>query len=160
MSTMDQTDRQIVELLQDNARVSNADIARQLEMAPSAIFQRIRKLEDRGVIQAYRAQLDPESVGRGLMAFVSLKTEEPLGDPTVATALAELPEVLELHDIAGEDCYLAKVRVRDATALHELLRRTIAQIPHVRSTSTVIVLKTFKETSALPIAVDDTESTG
>ncbi|MEQ8767526.1 MAG: Lrp/AsnC family transcriptional regulator [Planctomycetota bacterium] len=151
---MDVTDRQIVEILQDNARISNADIARRLEMAPSAILQRIRKLEERGVIRSYRAHVDPDEVERGFIAFVSLKTEEPLGDPAVAHALAEMPEVLELHDIAGEDCYLAKVRVADAAALHELLRMRIAQIPHVRSTSTIVVLKTFKESCVLPLPDD------
>lgn len=148
---VDATDVRVLEMLQQNARVTNAEIARQLHMAPSAILQRIRRLEERGVIQGYSARVDPDSVARGLVAYVFLVTDEPLGEPRAARAVAELPEVLELHDIAGDDCYLAKVRVADTSALHRLLREKIATIPDVRSTRTVIVLKTFKESLELPL---------
>ena len=129
-------------------------------MAPSAILQRIRRLEERGVIRGYSARLDPEAVARGLVAYVFLRTGEPLGEPRAARAVAALPEVLELHDIAGDDCYLAKVRVADTEALHRLLRETIAAIPDVRSTRTVIVLKTFKESSELPLPAEVSGSAG
>lgn len=151
---IDATDERLLELLQDNARLSNADIARRLEMAPSAILKRIRRLEERGVIEGFSTRVEPGAVGRGMCAFVHLRTDEPLGRPDVPAALVAMPEVLEVHDIAGEDCYLVKVRVRDTTALHELIRGRIAALDLVRSTSTTIVLKTFKETSALPVSAE------
>ena len=151
---IDTTDLQLLDWLQDNARVSNADIARRLEMAPSAVLKRIRRLETHGVIEGYSARIEPRAIERGLCAFVHLRTDETLGSPSVAEALARMPEVLEVHDIAGEDCYLAKVRVRDTDELHELIRGRIAALDLVRSTSTTIVLKTFKETSALPVAAE------
>ena len=151
MERIDTTDRRILEILQENARTPNAEIARRLDMAASAIHERIRKLEERGVIRGYGVRLDPTSVGAALVAFVLLRTDEKLGDQQVCGALAEMPEVLEVHDIAGEDCYLVKVRVRDTTHLHRLLRGRIAEIELVRSTRSIIVLETFKETEQLPL---------
>ena len=148
---IDATDLQLLTILQENARTSNADLARSLEMAPSAIHQRLRKLEERGVLQGYAARIDPESVSCGLVAFLHLQTDERLGDFHVAEELARLPEVLELHDVAGEDCYLAKVRARDTSDLHRLIRQVIAGVDGVRSTRTTVVLKTVKESGDLPL---------
>ncbi len=148
---MDDTDLAILDALQENARTANADIARRLGMAPSAIHQRLKKLEESGVIRGYAAQLDPVALERGLLAFVYVKSRERLADASVGNALADMPEVLEVHDIAGEDCYLLKVRVADTDALHELLHRKLGAIESVDSTSSVIVLKTVKESSRIPV---------
>ena len=88
---LDPTDLAILKLLQANARTSNADIARRLDMAPSAILDRIRKLEQRRVIQGYAAQIDPAAVGLGLTAFILVRTEERVGAGTIGEALAENP---------------------------------------------------------------------
>ena len=151
---IDATDLRLLELLQQGARTSNADLAREVEMAASAVHQRLRKLEERGVVQGYAVRIDPDAVGCGLLAFVHLRTDEALGDSSVAEAVAALPEVLELHDVAGEDCYLAKVRARDTAHLHALIRERIAGIGGVRSTSTTIVLKTIHESATLPLGSD------
>ena len=149
--TLDETDLHILDLLQANARETQAEIARIVGLAPSAVLERIRKLEARGALRGYVAQVDPKAIGVGLLAFVSVRTEEFGPEQPVAQALAQLPEVLELHDVAGEDCYLIKVRARDAEHLGQLLRTRVARIPGVRSTRTTIVLETVKETSRLPI---------
>jgi Lrp/AsnC family transcriptional regulator, leucine-responsive regulatory protein len=149
--TLDETDLQILDLLQANARETQAEIARIVGLAPSAVLERMRKLEARGALRGYVAQVDPKAIGIGLLAFVSVRTEEFGPEQRIAHALAELPEVLELHDVAGEDCYLIKVRARDAEHLGQLLRSRVARIPGVRSTRTTIVLETVKETSRLPI---------
>lgn len=120
-------------------------------MAPSAILERIRKLEARGVIRGYAAHLDPKALDQGLLAFVSVRSEEQPGDTSVAQALADCPETLEVHHVAGEDCYLIKVRARDAEHLGALLRTRFGQIPGVRSTRTTVVLETVKESSRLHI---------
>jgi Lrp/AsnC family leucine-responsive transcriptional regulator len=150
---LDATDRAILELLQANARISNADIARQLDMAPSAILDRIRKLEQRGVIEGYAARINPVAVGLGLTAFVLVRTEERVGSAAIGQALARQPEVLEVHHVAGEDCYLAKVRVPDTEALSRLLRERFGRLKGVRGTRTTIVLSTVKEAVALPLAL-------
>ena len=150
--TIDGKDREILACLQQDARISNAEIARALGMAPSATLERLRKLEQRGIVTGYEARISPPAVGAGLLAFVFIKTEERVGESPAAEALAELPEVQELHHIAGEDCYLAKVRVADTEALGRLLREKLGGIGTVSSTRSTIVLNTFKETARLTLA--------
>lgn len=156
---IDETDRTLLRLLQDNARVSNAELARALDMAPSAILERVRKLEARGIVRGYAADLDPLTLGVGLLAFVFVRTEEPVGSHSGGVELGGIPEVLEVHHVAGEDCYLLKIRVADTAALGRLLRDRIGTIPQVRSTRTTIVLETLKESVRLPFAPLSSELT-
>jgi len=146
---IDGVDRTILMMLQDNGRVSNAEIARQVEMAPSAVLERIRKLEERGVIKAYAAQLDPRALGQGLLAYVLVRTECGSWQAETAAKIAAIPEVQEVHHIAGEDCFLVKVRTRDTAALGSLLRDRVSAIECVRSTRTTIVLDTVKESTVV-----------
>jgi Lrp/AsnC family transcriptional regulator, leucine-responsive regulatory protein len=147
----DDIDAMILDLLQENARISQAEVARVVGLAPSAVLERIRKLEARGVITGYAALVDPRQLGQSMLAFVSVRSEEAPGDDSVARALAQCPEVLELHHVAGDDCYLLKVRARDAEHIGQLLRHRFGRIPGVRSTRTTIVLETVKETPRLPL---------
>lgn len=148
---IDATDRKLIELLQDDGRISNAELSRQLAMAPSAVLQRVRRLEERGVIRGYLARIDPQVLARGLVAFIHLRTAERLAETRIPQALAAIPDVLEVHDIAGEDCYLIKVRCRGTDELHRLIREQIGAVEGVLSTRTTIVLKTYLERFALPI---------
>jgi len=150
--TIDDIDTMILEFLQKNGRETHAEIARAVGLAPSAVLERVRKLESRGVIGGYTAQIDPRVLDQGMLAFVAVRSEEALATDEVAKALAACPEVLEVHHVAGDDCYLLKVRARDAEHLGSLLRTRFGRIPGVRSTRTTIVLETVKETSRLPIA--------
>jgi Lrp/AsnC family leucine-responsive transcriptional regulator len=150
--TLDAVDLQILEILQSNARETQADIARRIGLAPSAVLERMRKLEARGVLRGYAADLAPRTLGLNLLAFVAVRSDEVAVDDRVARALAGIPEVLEVHHVAGDDCYLVKVRARDAEHLGQLLRTRIGRIPGVRSTRTTIVLETVKETSRLPVS--------
>jgi Lrp/AsnC family leucine-responsive transcriptional regulator len=148
---IDPTDREILRLLQQNARMSNAEIARQIGMAPSAIFQRVRKLEERGVIIGYRSALNTRALGFGLVAFVMVQTGDSARSHDTAGLLAALPEVQEVHRVVGEDCFIVKVRVRDTDALAHLLENDIQSIPSIASTRTTIVVKTIKETADIPL---------
>jgi Lrp/AsnC family transcriptional regulator, leucine-responsive regulatory protein len=151
--TIDETDLRIMTLLQDNARISNAEIARQIGLAPSATLERMRKLETRGLVRDYVARLDPRPLGFGLLAFVFVRSDERIGEPETALQLAAIPQVQEVHHIAGEDCYLVKVRAADPEQLGRLLRERFGAIPTVRSTRTTIVLETVKEDPRLPVPV-------
>lgn len=150
-SMIDCIDSQILSILQINARTSNAEIARQVEMAPSAVLERIRKLEERGIIRGYTTNLNPEFLGFGLLAYVFVRSEGGVWQGEFAEVLSAIPEVQEVHHIAGEDCFLVKVRVADAASLGALLRERFGSLPSVRSTRTTIVLNTVKETTALAI---------
>jgi Lrp/AsnC family transcriptional regulator, leucine-responsive regulatory protein len=149
--SLDSVDLRILALLQDDARTPNAEIGRRVGLVASAIFQRLRKLERLGVVAGYEARIDPRAVGLGLAAFVFVKTDERVGSRDAARRLARLPEVQELHHVAGEDCYLVKVRVSDATELGRLLREKVGAIGSVQSTRTTIVLETIKEAGKLPL---------
>ncbi len=152
---LDDIDRRILELLQRNARVSNADIAREIGMAQSATLERVRKLEERGVIQGYEARLDPLALGLSLTAFVSVRSSDGPGDASTAYILAQLPEVQEVHAVAGDDCLLLKIRARDTQDLKRILSERIGSIPKVTSTRTTIVLDTLKETIAVALDPPD-----
>ena len=142
---LDATDLKIMRLMQDNARINNADIARELGMAPSGILERVKKLENKQVILAYHAKINPVAVGQKLLSYMFIKTVDIIGDETVGRQLAEIPEVLEVHDIAGEDGYLIKVRTSDNEGLVELMRKHLSKIGGITSTRTTIVLQTIKE---------------
>jgi Lrp/AsnC family transcriptional regulator, leucine-responsive regulatory protein len=148
---LDAIDLQILDHLQTNARNTQADIARAIGLAPSGVLERIRKLEAKGVIRGYTADVNPKVVGLGMLAFVAVRSDEVASDNRIARELADTAEVLEVHHVAGEDCYLVKVRCRDAEHLGQLLRTRIGRIAGVRSTRSTIVLETVKETSRLPI---------
>jgi Lrp/AsnC family leucine-responsive transcriptional regulator len=154
---IDEIDRTIMMILQQDARTSNADIARQVGMAPSAILERIRKLEARGLILRYEARLNPRPLDLGLLAFIFVRVEERLNTMAAGELLASFPEVQEVHHIAGEDCYLIKVRVADTESLGRLLRERFGAVPSIRSTRTTIVLSTLKESATLPVALEDEE---
>lgn len=150
---IDETDFQILNILQQNARTSNAEIARQIDMAPSAVLERIRRLEAKGVIQGYEARIDPEALGLGLLSFVFVRSNDMSSDTKTAAALAAIPEVQEVHHIAGEDCFVLKVRSRDAKSLGRLLRERITAIKTVASTRTTVVLETMRESAQLPLEI-------
>ena len=147
----DNLDIQILNIIQSNARVSQADVARAVGLAPSAVLERLRKLEAKGVLTGYAALLDPEAIGLGQLAFVAVRTAGPLDVTDRAGELiAEIPGVLEVHHLAGEDCYLVKVRGRDAQHIG-LLLRMMKVIPSVTQTRTTMVLSTLKDTPRLPL---------
>lgn len=157
--TIDDTDRRILALLQENARVTQTEIAKVVGLAPSAVLERIRKLESRGVILGYAALVDPHVIEHRMLAFVAVRTNA-VGDEErqVAARLAAIPEVLEVHYVAGDDCLLLKMRARDAEHIGALLRNQVSAVPGVRSTRTTIVLGSMKESPRLPIAIEDRDT--
>ena len=150
---MDNTDLRILQLMQENARIPNVDMAKRLDMAPSAVLERVKKLEQKKVIRHYTTSIDPVAVEQKLLAFIFIKVNEGIGCSVTGPALARIPEVQEVHNIAGEDCYLVKVRVADSASLIALMRNEFARIPTIQSTKTTIVLETVKEELKLQIPI-------
>ncbi len=148
---LDDTDLKILGLMQANARISNADLARELEMAPSAVLERVKKLEQKKVILQYNASINPLAVNQKLLAFIFIKVKDMGSDAKIAATMAKIPEVQEIHHVAGEDCFLVKVRTEDSASLMELMRKSLKNIPDVLSTKTTIVLETVKEQQQLVI---------
>jgi len=148
---LDKTDLQILRLMQDNARISNADLARELGMAPSGILERVKKLEQKNVIMQYTARINPNALQQKMLAFIFMKASDGPGCNDTAEALAKIPEVQEVHHIAGDDCYLVKIRTYDSASLVHLMRNDFSKIPNLLSTRTTIVLETVKEQQQLVI---------
>lgn len=150
---LDNIDLQILQLMQENGRVSNVDMAKKLEMAPSAVLERVKKLEQKKVILHYTTSVNPAAIGKKLLAFIFIRTADGFGSSVTGRELAKIPEVLEVHNIAGEDCYLVKVRTADSAELMALMRNEFAKISTIQSTKTTIVLETVKEEQRLTIAI-------
>lgn len=148
---LDEISLNILKILQEKARIPNIEVARQVEMAPSAVLERIRKLERQGYIDGYEVRLNPERFDRRQIAFIEVRTRSVGDRPQTGELLAAIPEVQEVHFVAGEDCYLIKLRVADTAELAIFIREKIAVVAEVVSTRTTTVLHTYKETARIPI---------
>ncbi len=141
----DNIDLEILSLMQENSRISNADIARVLNMAPSAVFERVKKLEQKKIILQYTTRLNPAALNQNLIAFVSIQANKGIGNSNTALELAKIAEVQEVHQVAGDDCYLVKIRTTDSASLLDMMRNSMSKIPDIIITKTSIVLETTKE---------------
>jgi Lrp/AsnC family leucine-responsive transcriptional regulator len=137
---VEEIDRKIVSLLARNGRMSFTDLAKQAGLSVSAVHQRVRKLEQDGVIMGYAAVLNPDAIGLPLTAFVSVKPFDPAAPDDVPQRLENLSGIEACHSVAGEENYILKVRVASPAALEELLQqlRTLGGV----STRTTVVLST------------------
>jgi Lrp/AsnC family transcriptional regulator, leucine-responsive regulatory protein len=144
---MDEIDHKIIETLQIDASRSNAQLAESVGLSPSSVFERVKKLERQGVIVGYAARIDPRKLGKPLLAFVRLS----IGDADargIEEFVSRERDVLECHEVAGEDCLLLKLRAADPEGLRRLVASLRAIAPGCR-TSTSLVLGTFKESSSV-----------
>lgn len=142
---MDSTDRKIVDLLQDDCRVTQQEIARQVGLSQPSVADRIRKLEEAKVIVGYVARVDPRALGHDITAFIGVSIEHPKHFDTFARRVLAIPDILECHRVAGPESYLLKVRTRSTSTLDQLLVGQLRVIPGVSSTQTTIVLASIKE---------------
>jgi Lrp/AsnC family transcriptional regulator, leucine-responsive regulatory protein len=148
---IDDISLKILKILQEKARIPNVEVARQVGMAPSAVLERIRKLEKLGIIDGYEVRLNPERFGKSQVAFIHVQTGGKGNAGALLKSLECMPQVQEIHYVSGGDGYLLKVRETDTKALGRLVREQIAPISGVVSTHTTIVMDTVKETARIPI---------
>ena len=151
---LDEISHDILKILQAKARIPNVDVARKVGMAPSAVRERILKLEKQGYIDGYEVRLNPERFGKSLVAFVTVIPKQTATIDQVADELGRIPEIQEIHFITGEDALMVKVRAADTRELDQLVREQITPSDRVHKTHTRIALTTFKETARIPIAPD------
>lgn len=150
---IDDIDKKIMEILQENARISNAEIARRIGMTTSGVFERIRKLERKRIVAGYKAMIDPKALGMQLLAFVSVRIRPTKGVKEIGRRIAEMPGVQEVFHLAGEDSLLCKVRCKDMKFLEMLLDR-VNEIETVVSTRSTLAFRAIKETSEIPAQMD------
>ena len=146
---MEEIDRQILHLLAADGRMSFTDLGKATGLSTSAVHQRVRRLEQRGVIRGYTTVVDPGLVGLALTAFVSVTPLDPAAPDDLPERLAGIGEIEACHSVAGEENYILKVRVSTPGALEGLLARirTAAGV----STRTTVVLSTSFEARSLPL---------
>lgn len=153
---IDEIDIDILNIIQNNGRIPNAELARQLNMAPSGVLERVKKLEKEGVILGYEVRLNPKTIGLALTVFMHLKTADAVGVTTIGQVVARITAVQEVHWIAGEYNYLIKARIHSTDGLTDLMK-AIGAIPGVQDSRTTLVLDTLKETQAVSTEFTETK---
>ncbi|MCW7753836.1 Lrp/AsnC family transcriptional regulator [Desulfobotulus sp. H1] len=148
---IDDISLQILSILQEKARIPNVEVARQVGLAPSAVLERIRKLEKQGIIDGYEVRLNPEKLHRDLVAFLQITLDRPEACTSVAEALSALPDTQEVHYITGNDAFLVKLRSSSVTELHRTVQKHIAGLPGIARVHTHIALATHKESAKIPL---------
>jgi Lrp/AsnC family transcriptional regulator, leucine-responsive regulatory protein len=135
---VEETDRAIVEALAQDGRLSYTDLAERVGLSVSAVHQRVRRLEQRGVIRGYAARLDYDALGLAITAFVAIRPLEPSQPDDAPDRLAGLPEIEACYSVAGEDFYLLLVRVSSPLDLERLLQE-IRKAANVTTRTTVVL---------------------
>ena len=146
---MEELDRRIIGLLSQDGRMSFTDLGKVTGLSTSAVHQRVRKLEERGVIQGYRAVVDHDALGMPLLAFISVTPLDPAAPDDVADRLRDIADLEACHSVAGEESYILKARVATPGDLEELLAR-VRSGANV-STRTTVVLSTPWEERPHPV---------
>jgi DNA-binding Lrp family transcriptional regulator len=148
---IDEKDKQLLSLLQKNCKLSLRELSQITEMRETTIFARIKRLENAGIIKEYRAILDPKAIGKNVLAFVLIKYDPSAGikQREVAEKIANLPEIQEVHIIAGDWDMIAKVREKDVEGLGKAVLDKIREIKGVKETVSLIVFESVKETTFL-----------
>jgi Lrp/AsnC family leucine-responsive transcriptional regulator len=150
MDRIDEIDVKILTLLQAQGRMKRNRIAEEVGLSVPSVSERMRKLEDRGVITGYYAVVSAKRLHIDITAFVRVRVENSEGYPEFVRRASDMPEILEVHSITGEGSHILKIRTRNTTTLEQLLAR-IQSWPSVQGTSTSIVLSTYKETRAIDV---------
>jgi Lrp/AsnC family transcriptional regulator, leucine-responsive regulatory protein len=152
--SLDDKDRRILALVQRDAKLPQAEIARRIGLSTAAVNERLRKLESAGFLRRYVAVVDPKAIGVSVTAFVEVFVEHPRYEAAFIDQVLAIDEVQECHHITGEFSLLLKIRVRDMESLQQLLIHKLNALEGVRQTRTVIVLSTSKEESFVPTGVE------
>lgn len=150
---LDEIDRTLLSLLQTDARLSVAELARRIDLSPPGIQKRLKKLEESGIIEQYALLVNREAVGFDMLCFVqvTLQRHEPTAVSGFRQAIAQMPEVLECYHLTGEYDYLLKLVVRNRRHLEQFLLETLTPVPGMDKIRTSLVLSELKATTAVPI---------
>ena len=153
MDDFDTIDRRILQILQKRGRISNAELSEVANLSPSACHRRVQRLEKMGVIRDYVALLDPRKLGRPTTVFVEITLSGQADEVLDAfeKAVAQIPDVLECHLMAGAADYLLKVVAADTEDFARIHRRFLARLPGVAQMHSSFALRTVRQTTALPV---------
>ena len=150
---IDATDRKILEILQANSNITNAQLAKEIGLSPAPTLERVNKLEMSGVIRSYHAVIDPASVGLGVSTFVmaSLKGHNKDNIDKFIAAIKKISEIVECHHVTGAADFILKIVCLDIAAYQQLMLERVSNIDVVDSLQSMVILSTFKDSKSLPI---------
>lgn len=150
---LDATDRKILEILQANSNITNAQLAKEIGLSPAPTLERVNKLEGSGVIRSYHAVIDPASVGLGVSTFVmaSLKGHNKDNIEKFIAAIKKIPEIVECHHVTGAGDFILKIVCVDIAAYQQLMLERVSNVDVVDSLQSMVILSTFKDSKSLPI---------
>jgi len=150
---LDATDRKILEILQANSNITNAQLAKEIGLSPAPTLERVNKLESSGVIKSYHAVINPASVGLGVSTFVmaSLKGHNKENIEKFISAIKRIPEIVECHHVTGAGDFILKIVCVDISAYQQLMLERVSNIDVVDSLQSMVILSTFKDSRTLPI---------
>lgn len=156
---LDQTDRKIIRILQEDGRIANNELARRIGLTTTPTLERVRRLEREGVIEGYSARVNQEGIGQGLTVFVTvtLSVHQLKLLEEFTKAVEEIPEILACYNTTGEGDFLLKVVARDTRDYEQFLRTRLSTLPDVQRLHTSIVLNTIKDESIIPVNTNGTD---
>ena len=155
-TSLDDLDRKLLGYLQENARISNAELARRVELSPPGLHKRLRRLEESGVIERYVTLVNREALGFDMLCIiqVTMRRHEPNAIDRFRILVQDMPEVLECYSVTGEFDYYLKIAVRNHKHLEYFLMDVLTPIPGMDTIRTSLVLRGIKETTAVSLADD------
>lgn len=150
---LDRIDRRILEVLQEDGRLSNVELAERVALSPSPCLRRVKRLEDAGIISGYRAVLDRRTIGLGLTVFVEIKVSKHSRDNAAMLhqALLKVPEVVSCHIVSGVTDFLAEVVVPDLEAYERLMTEKLLTLPTIEDMRSNFSIRTVKTNAPLPL---------
>ncbi|MBY0436219.1 MAG: Lrp/AsnC family transcriptional regulator [Cyclobacteriaceae bacterium] len=150
---LDPIDRKILELLQSNSNITNAQLAQEVGLSPAPTLERVKKLETAGVVRGYHAVVDAASVGLGVSTFVmaSLKGHNKDNIKKFLKAIDEVEEIVECHHVTGSADFILKIVCTDIPAYQNLMLEKVSNIEVVDNLQSMVILSTFKDTKKVPI---------
>jgi DNA-binding Lrp family transcriptional regulator len=150
---LDAIDRKILELLQTNSNITNAQLALEIGLSPAPTLERVKKLELANVIRSYHAMIDTASVGLGVSTFVmaSLKGHNKENIDRFIEAISNIKEVVECHHVTGQADFILKIVSTDIPSYQNLMLEKVSNIDVVNNLESLVILSTFKDTKIIPI---------
>jgi len=150
MTRIDDIDVRILQLLQERGRIKRNEIAEKVSLSVPSVSERMKKLEERGVVEGYRAIVNPKRVGYDISAFIRVMVDGSKHYPGFVERASKLDQVQEVHSITGEGSHILRVLIRNTSGLEQLLS-TIQGWPGIHGTSTSIVLSSYKDSRSVPL---------
>ena len=153
MKELDKTDRKILKLLQQNARIAMTELAEKVGLSTTPVTERVRRLEREGIISGYHARLNPHALGQSLLVFVEIKLRSKSGNifEDFRREVALIPQIMECHLVSGEYDYLIKVRLPDMSAYRDMLGNILLQLPAAAESRSYVVMEETKESHVINV---------